>query len=234
MKLVASRGMSSGRSRKGGRMIGYTFSLKNRSFLKASFLISSFRFLWVAAKSLTSTLKSLWPPTLSSVCSWITRNIFAWVFRLISPISSRNKVLLSASSNFPFFMAEAPVKAPFSCPNSSLSTRSSGMAALLRTISGFPARWDRWWMALATNSLPVPVSPTIRTGSFVDATFWMRWYTFFILLEQPRRAGYSWNMSRDEMISSEILLNIFTASLSRIILRLSVWYCLFNLLKTVV
>ncbi len=53
----------------------------------------------------------------------------------------------------------APVKAPFSWPNNSLSSSPVGMAAQLSLTK---ARWWRrlWsWMARAMSSLPVPVSP---------------------------------------------------------------------------
>ena len=81
----------------------------------------------------------------------------------MSPISSRKIVPPSASSNFPSRALEAPVKAPFSCPNSSLSISSLGMAAQLTATKGLSRRGERAWMALAASSLPVPVSPSIRT-----------------------------------------------------------------------
>ena len=64
----------------------------------------------------------------------------------------------------------APVKAPFSWPNSSLSTSPAGRAAQLTLISGLAARrlWE--WIARAISSLPVPVSPVISTVASVGAT----------------------------------------------------------------
>ncbi len=56
-----------------------------------------------------------------------------------SPISSRNRVPLSAISNFPLRLLIAPVNAPFTCPNDSLSATLSGSAAQLRSTSGFTA-----------------------------------------------------------------------------------------------
>ncbi len=58
----------------------------------------------------------------------------------ISPISSRNTVPPSATSSFPFFLPMAPVNAPFSCPNSSLSRSVSASAAQLITTKGLTAR----------------------------------------------------------------------------------------------
>ncbi len=54
----------------------------------------------------------------------------------MSPTSSRNSVPPSASSNLPMRCDIAPVNEPFSCPNSSLSMRSSGMAAQLTSTKG--------------------------------------------------------------------------------------------------
>ena len=76
------------------------------------------------------------PPTRSIVCSCSARSSFAWMEALSSPISSRNKVPPAASSNFPFFCATAPVNAPLSCPNNSLSRRLSGSAAQLTGTNG--------------------------------------------------------------------------------------------------
>ena len=57
----------------------------------------------------------------------------------------------------------APVNAPFSWPNSSLSISSDGIAAQLTFTNGPLARLERSWMARATSSLPVPFSPVIST-----------------------------------------------------------------------
>lgn len=42
----------------------------------------------------------------------------------------------AACSNLPIWRATAPVKAPFSWPNNSLSIRSAGMAAVLTATNG--------------------------------------------------------------------------------------------------
>jgi len=59
----------------------------------------------------------------------------------------------------PLRIAIAPVNAPFSWPNNSLSSRFSGMAAQLTGMNACPARGERWWIVRATSSLPVPLSP---------------------------------------------------------------------------
>jgi hypothetical protein len=75
-------------------------------------------------------------PTRSKVPSWITLNNLAWVSRGISPISSRKMVPPSAASKRPMRWLRAPVKAPFSWPNSSLSMRPAGSAAQLTMMNG--------------------------------------------------------------------------------------------------
>ena len=92
-----------------------------------------------------------------------TRSRRAWASSGSSPISSRNRVPPSAASTSPARPALAPVKAPFSWPNSSDSIRVSGIAAQFTEISGALARFDRLCRARATSSLPVPDSPWIST-----------------------------------------------------------------------
>ncbi len=78
---------------------------------------------------LTSALIVLFPPTRWISFASIARRSFACASMLRSPISSRNSVPVSASSKRPMRRSAAPVKAPFSWPNISLSTRSRGIAA---------------------------------------------------------------------------------------------------------
>ena len=92
-------------------------------------------------------------------CSCSARSTFAWVFRLMSAISSRKSVPESASSNLPLRAVSAPVKAPRVWPNSSLSISSSGIAAQFTSTKGPAARRLWAWIARATSSLPVPFSP---------------------------------------------------------------------------
>ena len=65
----------------------------------------------------------------------------------------------------------APVKAPRSWPNSSLSSSVSGSAAqLIGDERAAAARGLAAWIARATSSLPVPLSPRISTVASVGAT----------------------------------------------------------------
>ena len=89
-------------------------------------------------------------------------------------------VPVSASSKRPSRRSAAPVKAPFSCPNSSDSSSVSGSAAQLTAMNGLPRRGERSCSALATSSLPVPLSPctstVLDTGaicSILTSTSWM-------------------------------------------------------------
>ena len=65
---------------------------------------------------------------------------------------------------------EAPVNAPASCPNNSLSSNSEGIAAVLSAMKGLRERGDSRCRARATSSLPVPVSPVTSTFSGAAAT----------------------------------------------------------------
>ena len=66
--------------------------------------------------------------------------------------------------------SRAPVKAPFSWPNSSLSSSVSGIAAQLTATNGLSRRGPVTWMARATSSLPVPVSPRMSTVALRSRT----------------------------------------------------------------
>jgi hypothetical protein len=86
----------------------------------------------------------------------------------MSAISSRKIVPPCASSNLPRRSATAPVNAPATWPNSSLSISSSGIAAQLTSTNG-RRRAAQPWMLRATSSLPVPFSPKMSTRPLVGA-----------------------------------------------------------------
>ncbi len=65
-----------------------------------------------------------------------TRRIFCWNGGDMWAISSRNSVPPLASSNLPCRVSSAPVKAPFSWPNSSLSNSASEKAAQFTVMIG--------------------------------------------------------------------------------------------------
>ena len=75
-----------------------------------------------------------------------------------------------AATKSPSWLAVAPVKEPFTWPKSSDSIRDSGIAAQLTAIKGASLRRLLPWMARATTSLPVPLSPMISTVVSVGAT----------------------------------------------------------------
>ena len=78
-----------------------------------------------------------------------------------------------ARSKAPGRDAIAPVNEPFSWPNSSLSIRFGGIAPQSSTTIGPRLRPESSWMARATNSLPVPVSPWMITETSIGAIFLM-------------------------------------------------------------
>ena len=110
------------------------------------------------------------PPTRITFRSSSTRSSLACAGSGSSPTSSRNSVPPPAFSNAPRRSRSAPVNAPRSWPNSSLSTSCSGSAALLTATSGVLAPGPRRCSSRATSSLPVPLSPTISTLLGIGAT----------------------------------------------------------------
>ena len=65
------------------------------------------------------------------------------------------------------------MKAPRSAPNSSAAASSGATAPRFTATKGPPRRPLVRWMAWATSSLPVPVSPRRSTGTSRSATCWM-------------------------------------------------------------
>ncbi len=89
----------------------------------------------------------------------------AWDRSGISVISSRKSVPPSATSTRPRRVERASVKAPFSWPNSSLSTRSSGRAAQLTSTNGASESPQVSACRLsAARCLPTPEGPRTKTG----------------------------------------------------------------------
>src|ERR671914_222367 len=80
----------------------------------------------------------------------------------------------------------APVKAPFSKPNSSDSRSSVGSAAQFTLTNGLSLRSDWACSARATSSLPVPLSPRIRTVTSVSETRSIRSRTSIIFSLLPK------------------------------------------------
>ncbi len=121
---------------------------------------------FVAEITPTSIFLNLLPPTLTTILSCRKRSRLTCISIGISPISSRRIVPSSASSNFPIappFLA--PENAPSSYPNNSLCNNSLGIAPQFTGIKA-PFRLRPLCMARAKTSLPVPVSPMIRTLEF--------------------------------------------------------------------
>ena len=81
--------------------------------------------------------------------------------------------------------ASAPVNAPLTWPNSSLSTRFGLSAATWTGRNGRSLRAECRWTARATSSLPVPLSPVMSTQASVGATRAMRLNTACIAGLRP-------------------------------------------------
>ena len=119
-KCRASAAMSCGRSRSGGSCSATTFRRNSRSSRKRPSRDRARRgrgCWWRSAGYRPCT--GLVPPTRSISRSWMARSSLACRRGSISLISSSSSVPPSASSNLPMRRAMAPVKAPFSWPNSS-------------------------------------------------------------------------------------------------------------------
>ena len=124
----------------------------------------------VAATIRTSVFCTLEEPTFINSPLSSTRSKRAWVGKGNSPTSSRKIVPPSASPKYPFRSPIAPVKAPFSCPNSSESMVPSGIAPQFTAIYWPCLRRLYWWIIWGKLSLPTPLSPVISTDKSVGAT----------------------------------------------------------------
>ncbi len=88
----------------------------------------------------------------------------------MSPISSRKSVPPAASSKRPRRAPVAPVKLPRAWPKSSDSSIPSAIAPQSTAMNGPALCADAAWMARATSSFPVQLSPTTSTVASVSAT----------------------------------------------------------------
>jgi hypothetical protein len=117
----------------------------------------------VAQTMRTSTGIGFGAPTgwIIAVCR--KRRSLVCKLRSISQISSRKSVPPFATAAAPGLSERAPVKAPLRWPNTSDSSRSRGIAAQFSGTKGFSARVETAWIARAQTSLPVPLSPVMKT-----------------------------------------------------------------------
>ena len=128
---------------------------------------------WSPRRTRTSTLIVSSPPTRSNSRSCSTRSSLTCIAgRHVADLVEEERAP-SASSKRPSLRLIAPVNAPFSWPNSSLSSSVSVSAPQLTLTNGPAARFERAWIARATSSLPVPLSPGMKTVASVGATFSM-------------------------------------------------------------
>src|SRR5579862_1996255 len=184
-KAVARRGMSLLRSRSRGTFIWPTARRKYRSDRKVSLHTQAQRSRLVATTNRASTRMLSLPPTGLMVLSCIARRSFACNSRGNSPTSSKKMVPPLAATNGPVLLQTAPVKAPRTCPKNSDSMRLGETAAQSTGTNGSSRRGPALWMALATSSFPVPVSPSIVTQKSPDENRSIREYNPSIGGELP-------------------------------------------------
>jgi len=91
----------------------------------------------------------------------------AWIER--GNLIEKQRSVVRDSIN-PARALSAPVNAPFSHPKSSDSISDSGNAEQFKQIYGCPPRSPDCTIALAINSLPVPLSPRSTTVVLLSAT----------------------------------------------------------------
>src|SRR5690606_38802289 len=139
-KWCTSSGISSRRWRSGTRWIGTTAIRQYRSRRKLPSRISSSRSLFVAETRRTSTSRDFVSPSRRTSPSCSTRRSLTCSVAGISPISSRKSVPPDATSKRPGLSRSAPVKAPRTYPNSSDSSRFSGIAPQLTGTNAALAR----------------------------------------------------------------------------------------------
>src|SRR6266851_715527 len=177
--------ISSLRSRSGGIRRFTTFSRKKRSLRNRPCSTIAARSRLVAASTRAEIGLACVDPTGLTSFSCSARSSFACRSSGSSPISSRNTVPPSAAANSPSFARSAPVNAPFTWPNSSLSISVGTSDPQSTGTNGFAAFGPLKWIDRATNSFPVPLSPRISTGCVENATFDKIRYSFSISGDCP-------------------------------------------------
>ena len=164
--------MSSLLFRRGGISMGTMLILKKRSSLNCLFFTRA----WISRFDATTILTSIFLVTVSPTRLTFSLSRkwsnFTWRSCGISVISSKNSVPLSAISNIPGFPSLfAPVNAPLTYPNSSLSRSVAGIAPQFTWING-PFRLSEYsCIKRAIRLLPTPDSPWRKTVTPTSETF---------------------------------------------------------------
>src|SRR3989441_4866356 len=113
----------------------------------------------------TSTWQSCCPPIRLNCPSCNNCSSLACSDISISPISSRNSVPQCAISTRPGLELQAPVKAPFSYPNSSLSSSVPGMAGQLTLTNGPWDQGERRGIFFGKIFFSLALSPQIKKST---------------------------------------------------------------------
>ena len=220
-RVFCKLGMSVLLSASDGTLIGRTLILKNKSALNSPFSTFFSRSLCVAQINLKSILMSCAPPTLCIVLLSIALKSFAWRGKGISPISSRKSDPPLDCSNLPFLCLSAPVNDPFSCPKSSDSNNSDGIAAQFTVMKG-PFLFEHLWIAWATISLPVPVSPKIKAVLSAWETIAIKFFIDFVSGLSPSIILLS--LSNVDWFCSNVLVDLSTTFIKITVKILKDWY----------
>jgi len=117
----------------------------------------------VAARTRTSTVIKLTPPTRSSSPSCSTRRSLVCRAQVHIPDFIQKKRTLVRQLEFSLFAGQSAGKRAFFMAKELALNQVSGMAAQLSRTKGPFFRLLPWCRARATNSLPVPLSPLMST-----------------------------------------------------------------------
>ena len=169
-KCRARRRTSPPRSRSGGRARTMGRRRYMRSSRNSPAATRRSRSTLAALSTRTFARRTSVSPTRRYSFSWTKRSSLAWPRGVSSATSSMKSVPPSARATYPSRAETAPVKAPRTCPNSSASNSSSDRDDALMATNGPAPRRERRWMAAATLSFPVPVSPKMWTETSESVT----------------------------------------------------------------
>ena len=156
------------RSRSGGTVIGNTERRKNRSSRKRRAATAARRLRLVAATTRTSTRTVAVPPTRSNVALLErAQDLGLQRQRQVADLVEEDRAAVAPPRTCPSLRPAAPVNAPFSWPNSSVSSSASGIAAQLIATNGPSLRGLRACtrareQLLAGPALPFAAAPSRR------------------------------------------------------------------------
>lgn len=96
------------------------------------------------------------------------------------------------------------MKAPRTCPKSSLSIDVGASAGPSTGTKGCSLHGPILWIVRATRSFPVPVSPEISTGDLVAAASRIKLKTYSIWGDHPTRVSMEKSTPVEEAVNSSV------------------------------